>query len=252
MSDDVKSATRVLEILEYFDGVRRDASVTEIANELGIPPSSTVGLLRSMVRMGYMSQDRRRRYSLTSRVALLGNWIDSMPAPGSAICSAMEELGEVTGETITLGIPSGQSVKYISVVPSKKPSPLRIMPGDTRPLATSGVGRLFLSTMPESQVRQVIFRHNAMLRDTHAQLSLPAVLGDLANIRESGYVFSDRLFAGAALVCVPLPHNGEEELMAISVSGQRSTISASSDELASLMSRCIRRAFERHAQAVVH
>lgn len=252
MPENVKSAVRVLEILEYFDGVRRDASVSEIANALGIPPSSTVGLLRSMVRMGYVVQDERRRYRLTSRVALLGNWIDGMPAAGSEICHLMEELSKATGETVTLGVPAGYSIKYVSVVPAVKPAPLRIMPGDTRPLATSGVGRLFLSTMPEPQVRQVIFRHNAMQHDVEGQLSLPTVLRDLASIRESGYVFSDRLYAGAALVCVALPHREAEERMAISISGRSNIISACPGEYASLIKTYIRRVLELHPKSAAH
>ena len=251
MTDNVKSAVRVLEILDFFDGVRRSAGVTEIANELGIPPSSTVGLLRSMVRMGYVVQDGHRRYSLTFRVALLGNWIDK-PAPSSTIRSVMDELSSATGETITLGIQAGQSVKYISVVPSRRPAPLRIMPGDTRPLATSGVGRLFLSTMAEEQVRQVVFRHNALQGDTADQLSLRSVLRDLEHIRDSGYVHSDRLFAGAALVCVALPQSTTESPMAISVSGPSSTISARSSELAGLMKRCIQKVFDHPARSLVH
>ena len=49
----VKSAARVLAILEYFDDLQRPSTVTEIAEELTYPQSSTSALLRSLVSMGY-------------------------------------------------------------------------------------------------------------------------------------------------------------------------------------------------------
>lgn len=42
----VKSAIRVFEVLEFFDEVQRDASLSEIARRLGCPVSSTSMLLR--------------------------------------------------------------------------------------------------------------------------------------------------------------------------------------------------------------
>src|SRR3546814_13327494 len=73
----VKSAGRVLRILEYFDSVQREACVSEISRTLKWPQSSTSDLLKSMVSLGYLHNDRfRRPYRPTRRVCLLGNWVD--------------------------------------------------------------------------------------------------------------------------------------------------------------------------------
>src|SRR5690606_38656604 len=73
----VKSAGRALQILEYFDAVQREASVSEISRALHCPQSSTSVLLRSLVHLGYLQNDRyRRTYYPTRRVSLLGNWVD--------------------------------------------------------------------------------------------------------------------------------------------------------------------------------
>src|SRR5690606_41118792 len=57
----VKSAGRALQILEYFDAVQREASVSEISRALHCPQSSTSVLLRSLVHLGYLQNDRYRR-----------------------------------------------------------------------------------------------------------------------------------------------------------------------------------------------
>src|SRR5690349_21704846 len=74
----VKSAGRVLEILEFFDEIRREASEAEIAHKLAYPQSSTSALLKSLTRLGYLDYDAASRTYLPSpRVALLGTWLDA-------------------------------------------------------------------------------------------------------------------------------------------------------------------------------
>src|SRR5215471_12160295 len=74
----VKSAGRVLQVLEFFDDIRRESNVVEIKDALGYPQSSTSALLRSLVELGYLNYNNTSRtYIPTTRVALLGTWIDN-------------------------------------------------------------------------------------------------------------------------------------------------------------------------------
>src|SRR3954467_12300537 len=76
----VKSAGRVLQVLEFFDEVQREARVQEIAERLSFPQSSTSVLLKCLVQLGYLDYDANSRSFLPSpRVALLGTWLDKGP-----------------------------------------------------------------------------------------------------------------------------------------------------------------------------
>src|SRR5690606_26324331 len=156
----VKSAVRVMQVLEYFDSVRRAATVTEVARALTYPVSSTSMRLNSLLDMGYLEQNAQRAYLPTSRVTLLGFWIAPNLDQDSQILRMMDELGTATGQTIVLGVASRALVKYIHVVPATRTLRMHVSPGATRPLAISGTGRLFLSTRSEMDVRQAVFRHN--------------------------------------------------------------------------------------------
>ena len=242
MSANVKSAVRVLKVLEYFDSVRRSAGVTEVARELKFPASSTTGLLQSLVDIGYLIQDAKRMYRPTPRVTLLGSWIDPQLAPDGPVISMMNELGAATGEVIILGIPSGITVRYIHVVPATKPMRLHAGPGDVRPIALSGIGRLFLAQMSDEEVRQVVFRHNAAQQEDASRLSYPAVRRDIEGIRAMGYSVSlDRISEGAGLVCLPLPPRPEAGPMAVAVAGLSSRIRSNSEMIASRIADSIRR-----------
>jgi hypothetical protein len=57
----VKSATRALEVIELFGVHRHPLSVTEIANALGIPQSSSSVLLHALSSIGFVTRDRKTR-----------------------------------------------------------------------------------------------------------------------------------------------------------------------------------------------
>ena len=86
----VKSATRVIEILEFFDDLQAPATVMEVADSLGYPQSSTSALLRSLVALGYINYDAfKRTYVTSSRVALLGSWMKAQFLSEGAIITMM-------------------------------------------------------------------------------------------------------------------------------------------------------------------
>jgi IclR family transcriptional regulator, acetate operon repressor len=242
MSATVKSATRVLKVLEYFDGIRREAGVTEVARALGYPTSSTAGLLQSLVDLGYLVQDEQRNYRPTPRVTLLGAWIDPLLAPGGPVLSMMEELNAATGETIILGIPSGITVRYIHVVPATKPMRLHVGPGDVRPIISSGIGRLFLSQMGDEELRRTVFRYNSVQQSDDARVSLATVRRDVESIRSCGHSVSiDRISKGAGLVCVALPARAGSAPMAVAVAGLSTQIRSGSEQIARQIKDSIRR-----------
>jgi hypothetical protein len=73
----VKSAERVLKILEFFDDIQARATVMDIADTLGLPQSSTSSLLKSLVTLGYLEYEpSNRTYLPTGRVALLGSRVN--------------------------------------------------------------------------------------------------------------------------------------------------------------------------------
>lgn len=59
-TSNVKSATRVLELLEFFAEHRIPMSTADVVNVLGYPQSSTTVLLQTLTRLRYLEYDRAR------------------------------------------------------------------------------------------------------------------------------------------------------------------------------------------------
>jgi IclR family acetate operon transcriptional repressor len=242
MSSNVKSAIRVLEILEYLDSIRREAGVTEIARELNYPISSTSMLLQSLAERGYLEQNSKRTYRMTPRVTLLGSWVAPNLSANGDVVAMMEEIGKQCGAAIVLAVPTSAAVRYIHVVPATKTVRMHVSPGATRPLVNSGFGRLFLAGMPEESIRQAVFRHNSHLAEGETPVSLKSFQKNLEAIRATGHAVSvDQATPGAGVVAVRLPDAATDLVMGVGIGAPSELIRMHADEYATLIKDCIQR-----------
>lgn len=218
----VKSAGRVLQILEYFDEIQRPANVVEIAEMLKLPQSSTSALLRSLVAMGYLYFDRAlRTYMPSCKVALLGNWVNSPLFMGGVALRCMEELRQRTGDAVVLAIRNGIWSQYIHVLQANSMARLQVARGALRPLAGSGTGYALLGTLTDAEVRKISHRINAEARTGAApSVNTDDLLQTLAETRRLGYAFTtDLVTPGGAVLAMPLPVTDGGQALVIGVCG---------------------------------
>lgn len=237
----VKSAGRVLEILEYFDDVQQPATVMEVADTLGYPQSSTSALLRSLVSLGYLDYDRYKRTYVTShRVALLGSWVSSDFISEGSVISLMKELSELTGDTIILGMRNGFYVQYIHVIQATSAARLHVTLGTTRPLAASGTGYALLSTLTDHEIRRIVMRVNADADDGKPHIKLADVMAHVEHTRTRGYAFScDQVTRGGGVIAAPLPGPADSHGLVIGIGGISEVMRAREIELAGMLTGCI-------------
>lgn len=243
----VKSAGRVLEILEYFDDLQRQSTVMEIAEALGYPQSSTSALLRSLVSMGYLIYDAHARtYITSSRVALLGSWVNSEFFAEGAIISMMKELNEQTGDTVMLAVRNGLRMQYIHVVQATSPARLHMTLGTVRPLAASGAGYALLSTMTDSEVTRLVMRINAETEEGKPLIKIRELLETLAVIRRKGYAFTcDMVTRGGGIIAAPLPYVSGQPRMILGMGGISEVMRGREEELSSALINQIKNRFGR-------
>ena len=249
----VKSAGRVLEILEYFDDLQRQSTVMEIAEALGYPQSSTSALLRSLVSMGYLDYDPyARTYITSSRVALLGSWVNSQFVAEGAIIALMKALNARTGDTVVLAVRHGLHVQYIHVIQATSPARLHMTLGTVRPLAGSGAGFALLSTMSDAEVTRLVMRINAEAEEGQALVKVREVLDQLAEIRRKGYAFTcDMVTRGGGIIAAPLPRAGAKQRMIVGIGGISEVMRGREDELSSVLLGEIEARFGRQQRNVV-
>lgn len=218
----VKSAGRVLQILEYYDEIQRPANVVEIAEMLKLPQSSTSALLRSLVAMGYLYFDRMARtYIPSCRVALLGNWVNHPLFMGGSALQCMEDLRQRTGDAVVLAIRTGVWAQYIHVLQATSMARLQVTRGALRPLAASGTGYALLATLPDTEVKKITHRINAEARTIQtAPVNNELLLPTLAEVRRLGYAFTtDLVTPGGAVLAMALPVTDGGQALVVGLAG---------------------------------
>ena len=205
----IKSAGRVFEVLEFFREMRSPLSVREIAERFDYPLSSTSVLIKSIAELGYLSYDSRvRSYSMTIRVAMLGDWIYESSFGGSEIMALMDDLSARTRETVILGVQNDIFAQYVQVIQSTLPIQFYISPGTRRPVCLSGTGWALLGTQSDSAIARIVQRTDNKLDKTGLiePITLATVMKQVKLVREKGYVYSRGTNTpGAGVIAMPLP-----------------------------------------------
>ena len=229
----VKSARRVLDILEYFSVTRRPATVSEVEKALDLPQSSTSVLLRSLVALGYLEYlPGERRFRPTLRVAKLGDWVEhGLPGP---MTRELEKLRDALQETIILGRRQGAQVQFIYILAAERAVQFHARLNSLQPMALSAVGVTLLSTLPKSTARAIIRRNNAEARSPRYVVDEEQLLSALEDVRRTGSAETDPAFGGPRdfhVVAQRLPRAPGLEPLAVGVGGPRERMLANREAI---------------------
>ena len=213
----VKSATRVLEIFEYFDEVRRPVTIQDVAQALSYPHSSTAALLKSLVSLGYLEHDDRGKTFFPSiRISLLGNWVEAEALPIRNVQRLMRRLSADTGCTIILAASLGAYAQDVKVIQGTSPIRFHVKPSTKRMLAFSTIGRVLLSELPLPEARRLI--HDALAAMPERRESMQEIEDELQRIRKRGLaLYSDLVTPGATMLSMPIPIGPSGRSVAIGI-----------------------------------
>ncbi|MDP9318069.1 MAG: IclR family transcriptional regulator, partial [Actinomycetota bacterium] len=149
----IQSVDRAIRVLTALQGARR-LSLSELAARLQIAPSTTHGIVRTLVEHGMVVQDRgSSRYQLGPAVLRLGNvYLDTLELRSKTIPWA-EDLARRTGLAVRTGVLLIDDVVIIHHEP--RPDGSRQMPevGIVIPVHASALGKAILAFLPDEEER---------------------------------------------------------------------------------------------------
>lgn len=238
----VKSVGRVFEVLEAFNEVRKPMLAIEIAKRLSYPASSTAALLKSMVKLGYLSFDRRdRRYFPTIRIAIISEYLHGALFGHGNLMALMGDLHSLIGETIILGVRKDLEAQYVHIIPGIYPIMLNVPPGTVRPLHRSGMGWALLSQCEDAEIRTLVDRVNATGREK--PVDYRKLMAILKEVRRLGYSRSYGTYVeGSGLIAMNLPGTPHDRQVAVGAGGPVDRLQSREREIVRLM----RAAIDRH------
>jgi DNA-binding IclR family transcriptional regulator len=202
----IKSASRVVEILELLAESKQGMKHKDIAEELAIPKGSLTKLLANLIDGRYLVFDSASKvYKLGSRVLeLADSYLSGLDIVQTAQ-PIVRNLVARTGESCSLAVPDGNFAQVVHRQYGSQPMSYRLGVGARIPLYATASGKALLAYFSKKEMDEYL--SSVELRPlTHATITDPeALLRELECVRAEGLAYSrQEQFEGLAAVAAPV------------------------------------------------
>jgi len=209
-----QAVDRAAELLVRVVESAEPLAFTALVDASGLPKSTTSRLLAALERHGLLQRDRDGAFRPGAVLARYASHTGAADLIALAQ-PVLERLGDKTGETINLAVPSGGAVEQIAQVDSRYLLGATNWVGLRVPLHCSALGKVFLAfgaaTLPDGRLER---------RTQHTITSRAVLADDLDAVRHNGYaVARDELEPGLIAVAAPVRDAGGAVVAAVSISG---------------------------------
>lgn len=223
-----QSLERGLEILSSFTPRRPVLGIADIARELEMSRSTTHRYVSTLLVLGYLEQDRSRKYRLGLRVTELGMSTSSSTGLREHAHAYLEELARQVSLTASLGVLDGGDVLYVDRVQSLRREQ-NVGEHDLRarlPAHCTAMGKLLLAHLPTTRRRELVKSMQLGSAAPNAITSRAELESELDAIAETDLAVNDEeLAAGLFAIAAPVRDSSGEVCAAVSLAAAGHTIS---------------------------
>lgn len=217
-------------ILESFSRDRQALGIAEMADLVGISRSTSHRYAITLVALGYLEQDDKRKYRLSAQAA----------DPGSAAIGAirrvvparvaLEELRDELGQTVSMGVLEGDRVIYVHHLPSHRSGryliDMGVGVGTHIPVYCTAIGKVLLASVSDAERQALLSELDLIPQGPHSIMSKSKLRTQLDRISPREVVVSDEEFlAGARSIAVLIPRPAGEPALALEVTAASSAYS---------------------------
>lgn len=239
----VQALARALAILNALAETADGASLTEIAQQVGLPASTTHRLLNTLQYDHFARFDPERAlWSVGVQTFIVGNAFLRNRQLIQTARPHLRRLMHESGETANLAVLDEDRALCLYQVECGQMMRAMTRLGSRLPLHCSGVGKALLQTMSERRRARILHRHG-LPRLTAKTITRPADLeADLIRGRRLGYAVDDEEHAvGLRCVAATICDELNTAVAAISVSGPTARIT---EDRMAVLGAMVRRAAE--------
>lgn len=209
-----------MQIFELLEGAPGGMTNKDISQSLGFAPSSTLGILQTMLEYGYLMIDEGKRYSLGGKLVRLGDIAASRFDIGKMASPHLKYLMNTLEETCFLAVLSGDEIVYIAKEWCEQTINTNANIGSRKPVYCTGLGKAFLAFLPQNESRDIIDQID-FEEYTHKTVRNKEELEkQLKQFRNQGYSIDDQeIEEGLWCAAIPIYDGSRRMVAAISVSG---------------------------------
>lgn len=223
----IQSLTRGLKLLEYIAEAHGNVALTDLAQQAGLPNSTTHRLLTTMQQLGFVRQvGDLGLWTIGAHAFVVGSSFLQSRNLLAMVHPTLHRLMEESGETVNLAMMDKAEDQAVIIYQVQCSALMRMSApiGGKLPMHASGAGKAFLATMSDEQVARLLHKKGMHTYTPHT-LTPHNLKEGLALIRKQGYSLDDEEHAlGLRCVAACIFDEHREAFAAISISGPVSRI----------------------------
>lgn len=206
MNSEIKSAGRILDLLEYMAAQREAVSLAQITGDLELPKSSAHGLVQTLVSRGHLVRDNAGRYML---VEASRHGFPFRRHEEPLVVTAMpfmEKLREETGETILLATMTAHcDVRRLAKCVSSHGVRYDVNLDAAIAAYCTATGRVLLAHASRDALDHYFSRVQLLSYTRYTVTDINQIHDLLARVRRDGYAINDQEFVtGSTGVAAPV------------------------------------------------
>jgi len=209
-------------ILEAFSRDRQALGIAEMADIVGISRSTTHRYAITLVALGHLEQDDKRKYRLSAQAGDPGSAVIGAIRKAVPARTALEELRDEVGHTVSMGVLDGARVIYVHRLLSHRSGQYAIDMdlgvGAHIPVYCTAMGKVLLASISDAERRALLDGLDLTPMGPKVITVKTKLRAQLDRISTREAVVSDEeLLAGARSIAVLIPRPASEHPLALEV-----------------------------------
>ena len=190
-----QSLARGLEVLTHLSGQAECVGVRDLARQLGLSPSITHRLVKTLTEFGFLEQDTAtQRYRIGHRAFEVGNTYLRENSIETVAPQIVKTLAHEHNINAFIGVMRGRHIIYTMVFGSAAPVAVISTPGTRAPLHTSAQAKAILADQPDDAIRELLGPEPYRTFTPTTITNGADFLKDVADCRRRGYATGDGEF----------------------------------------------------------
>lgn len=216
----VQSVGRALQIIDLLAEQKREMALTEIAQTLEWPKSTTYGLIATLREFCYVDQsDITGKYRLGTRLFELGNIVARSWDIKTVAVPIMRTLSNLIGETVHLAVEDNGEVLYLEKVEAAQMFSIVSEIGSRLPMHCTGLGKVLLAYKSEPEVKWILSKRGLDKLTQKTITDKKSLMQELSKVRKQGYATDDgEIMDSLSCIAVPIFNKDKKVQYALSVS----------------------------------
>jgi IclR family pca regulon transcriptional regulator len=218
-------------ILESFSREHHELGIATLSDIIGVSRSTAHRYATTLVALGYLEQDVKRKYRLSRRAAGPGAAAIAAVRQQTHARAVLEELRSQTGHTVSMGALDNARVIYIHRLLGHRAGQHTIDAdlgvGASVPVHCTALGKVLLASLSDAERREVLACLQLTPHGPNTITEESVLVAELDRISPRGVVLSDEeTIGGARSIAVLVARPSGERQLAIDITVPSANYSA--------------------------